>query len=367
LANAKRSGLAISVAAATGIAVVAVLYFVMQKDEISIVVETVPLAQTQPDQALQTMTATDEVAETQTEPQPEQEQTETVTVVAEPSPPSIDLVRIDKTGSTVVAGQAEANAKVDIVFDGVVIGEAQADKAGAFVALLDIEPSETPRELGLVQKQTTGEDVASTDKVLVMPFQPEAVDAPKLIVAKPDSVEVITYASNEETSVETPTENIETEGPLATVVSGLSLDTIVYNDLGDVVIAGRGSSEDFVRVYLDNKAENVQKVTDNGQWKITLLDVPEGIYSLRVDSIDSAGTVTGRVQIPFKREATTFVSNTNNGQPASVTIQPGYTLWALAEKRYGAGIRYAQIYDANRDRIKDPDLIYPGQVFDLPN
>jgi len=366
LTNAKGSGLAIGVAAATAIAAVVVIYFVMQKDETNIVVESVPVIQTQPAQTSQTTiaTATDEVSETQAEPQPEQEQTETAKAIAEPAPPSLDLVRIDKTGSTVVAGQAEANTKVEIVLDGEVVGEAQADKTGAFVALLDIEPSETPRELGLVQKQTTGEDVASTDKVLVMPFEPEAVAAPKLVVAKPDSVEVIAPASNEEPAVETLAENTEPEVQVAT---GLSLDTIVYDDLGDVVIAGRGSSDDFVRIYLDNKPANVQKVTDNGQWKITLSDVPEGIYALRVDSIDSAGAVTERVQSPFKREATTLVANTDNGQPANVTIQPGYTLWALAEKRYGDGIRYVQIYDANRDRIKDPDLIYPGQVFDLPN
>jgi hypothetical protein len=340
----------------------------MQKDETKVVVEAVPVMETQPAQTSQTTiaTATDEVTETQAEPQPAQEQTDTAKAIAEPTSPSLDLVRIDKTGSTVVAGQAEANANVDIVLDGEVVGEAQADKTGAFVALLDIEPSETPRELGLVQKQDAdeGEDVASTDKVLVMPFEPEAVVAPKLIVAKPDSVDVIAPVSNEEASVETAIQSTQPEAQIAT---GLSLDTIVYDDLGDVVIAGRGSSDDFVRVYLDNKPASVQKVTDKGQWKITLSDVPEGIYSLRVDSIDSAGAVTERVQSPFKREATTLVASTDNGQPSSVTIQPGYTLWAVAKKRYGDGIRYVQIYDANRDRIKDPDLIYPGQVFDLPN
>lgn len=369
MANAKGSGLVIGVAAATAIAAVVVMYFVMQKDETSIVVESVPVTQAQPEETSQTTitTAADEATETQTEPQPEQEQIDTANAIAEPASPSLDLVRIDKTGSTVVAGQAEANANVDIVLDGEVVGEAQADKTGAFVALLDIEPSETPRELGLVQKQTTGEDVTSTDKVLVMPFQPEAVVAPKLVVAKPEGVEVIAPASNEEPNVETLAENTEPEAQVASAVTGLSLDTIVYDDLGDVVIAGRGSSDDFIRIYLDNKPANVQKVTDNGQWKITLSDVPEGIYALRVDSIDSAGAVTERVQSPFKREATTLVANTDNEKPSNVTIQPGYTLWALAEKRYGDGIRYVQIYDANRDRIKDPDLIYPGQVFDLPN
>jgi nucleoid-associated protein YgaU len=50
----------------------------------------------------------------------------------------------------------------------------------------------------------------------------------------------------------------------------------------------------------------------------------------------------------------------------AVTVQPGSTLWAIATERYGEGIRYVQVFEANRDKIRDPDLIYPGQVFELP-
>jgi nucleoid-associated protein YgaU len=52
--------------------------------------------------------------------------------------------------------------------------------------------------------------------------------------------------------------------------------------------------------------------------------------------------------------------------PVSVTVQPGFTLWAIAQDQYGDGVLYVQVYEANRDRIRDPDLIYPGQVFALP-
>ena len=45
------------------------------------------------------------------------------------------------------------------------------------------------------------------------------------------------------------------------------------------------------------------------------------------------------------------------------TVQPGNTLWAIARERYGRGILYVAVYEANRDLIRDPDLIYPGQVF----
>ena len=53
-------------------------------------------------------------------------------------------------------------------------------------------------------------------------------------------------------------------------------------------------------------------------------------------------------------------------QPVSVTVQPGFTLWGIAQERYGDGVLYVQVFEANRDKIKDPDLIYPGQVFTVP-
>ncbi|MCK5276640.1 MAG: LysM peptidoglycan-binding domain-containing protein, partial [Alphaproteobacteria bacterium] len=49
-----------------------------------------------------------------------------------------------------------------------------------------------------------------------------------------------------------------------------------------------------------------------------------------------------------------------------VVVQPGNSLWRLARRTLGEGTRYTVIYQANRDRIRDPDLIYPGQVFEVP-
>ena len=47
-------------------------------------------------------------------------------------------------------------------------------------------------------------------------------------------------------------------------------------------------------------------------------------------------------------------------------IQPGNNLWRLSRQVYGKGIQYTVIYEANKDQIRDPDLIYPGQVFVMP-
>ena len=44
-----------------------------------------------------------------------------------------------------------------------------------------------------------------------------------------------------------------------------------------------------------------------------------------------------------------------------------FTLWGIARDNYGEGILYVRVFEANRGAIRDPDLIYPGQVFDLPD
>lgn len=52
--------------------------------------------------------------------------------------------------------------------------------------------------------------------------------------------------------------------------------------------------------------------------------------------------------------------------PVSVTVQPGFTLWGIAQERFGDGVLYVQVFEANKDKIRDPDLIYPGQIFTIP-
>ena len=48
------------------------------------------------------------------------------------------------------------------------------------------------------------------------------------------------------------------------------------------------------------------------------------------------------------------------------TVKPGDSLSKIAKSLYGDAARWTAIYDANRDSIKNPDLIYPGQVLKLP-
>jgi nucleoid-associated protein YgaU len=148
------------------------------------------------------------------------------------------------------------------------------------------------------------------------------------------------------------------------------LDTISYGDDGAVRLAGRASADATeVRAYLDNVPVARMPIIDGGAWRGTVEGVEPGVYTLRIDAVDEEDTVTARIETPFKREAPATLAAaaaSQSGPIRSVTVQAGDTLWAIARQRYGEGLLYVQVYDANRSAIRDPDLIYPGQVFELP-
>lgn len=52
--------------------------------------------------------------------------------------------------------------------------------------------------------------------------------------------------------------------------------------------------------------------------------------------------------------------------PVFHTVEKGESLWKIAEKTLGNGARYAEIFEANKPMLSDPDKIYPGQVLRIP-
>ena len=265
-------------------------------------------------------------------------------IIAEPEAviennPAFDLVRVDEDGSAIIAGSAKPNSEVRLLVDGKELETAETDASGAFAILTTIPSGEKPLELQL--EDVNDSNIKSADTVLIIPNKEAEGSGPKIIIAESDG-KIIVQEQND----------------IAPKIQPLSLDTINYAASGDVILAGRASSEQIVRVYVDNKPVVLGEVTD-GKWNFEIPNIEEGIYTLRVDAINNEGKVVDRVESPFQR----VIREMEDGQ---ATIQPGFTLWKLAELKYGFGMRYVQIFEANRDSIKDPDLIYPGQVFQIP-
>ena len=375
--------------------------------------------------------------------------------VVEPVSPSIDEVRSEADGLTILAGRGEPNAKVTLFVNEIENSSVTAGNDGTFAIVAFLEPSSDPKVLSVVQ-QAGDLEMAAADIIL----------APQPVVAKVEEVEVavmettkvdpVVVESVEETTDVEAEANVEEQvavvvadtvvvpeiaaaveaeadiatdiqeakadfdGPKVDVTDGskieeqkilaaeqptpvleeaktevailksdesgvevisrssapelmsnVEIDTISYSEEGDVLLSGRAQSQAAsVRVYLDNRVITTLDVDTSGRWRGDLPDVDTGVYTLRVDEVDVEGDVTSRVETPFKREAPEVLEAAagNGDAPVkAITVQTGATLWAIARDRYGDGTLFVRVFEANSNSIKDPDLIYPGQVFDLPD
>jgi nucleoid-associated protein YgaU len=149
-------------------------------------------------------------------------------------------------------------------------------------------------------------------------------------------------------------------------MGALSLDTVDYDNHGDIIVGGHAEPGAEVRVYLDNGLLGRALAGADGRWELRPdQPVPPGLHTLRADQLNADSKVTARVETPFERAAPTDLAETAS-TANSIVVQPGNSLWRMARRSYGSGWQYSVIYEANKDQIRDPDLIYPGQVFKLP-
>jgi hypothetical protein len=233
------------------------------------------------------------------------------------------------------------------------------------VASLDTEPAEVPRaetaaaeETGETATEPAPELAAATDA----PETPQPNSqpaAPTVLLADDEGVRVV-----------------QSSGDQPRAMTNVSIDAITYDAVGDVALSGRAVGTSRVQVYLDNRPLTSAPIGDGGQWRIDLPEVDSGTYTLRVDELDAEGAVISRAETPFRREAVADIQALEQERRAAeaeiapvslITVQPGNTLWGIATQKYGDGFLYVRVFDANTDRIRDPDLIYPGQIFTVPD
>ncbi|MEK9753574.1 MAG: LysM peptidoglycan-binding domain-containing protein, partial [Rhodospirillaceae bacterium] len=215
------------------------------------------------------------------------------------------------------------------------------------------------RQLSLTQRIGGGEAAQSEDVVVVVVPEPT-----KDIAGRPSSSPSQALALKFPRKGDGPSTVLQKPTP-ADSAQAFAVDTIDYDDAGQLYISGRGQPNHIVQLYLDNKFIGRSPVDANNGWRIKPESpVAPGLYQLRADHADPQGRVTARLSMPFAR-AEPLSRETMTPEPF-VIVQPGNSLWRLAKRTYGSGFSYTVIYEANKDQIKNPDLIYPGQVFAIP-
>ncbi|MGF1631471.1 MAG: LysM peptidoglycan-binding domain-containing protein [Kiloniellaceae bacterium] len=289
-----------------------------------------------------------------------------VTGVPAGEAPSFDVVRVEKSGETVIAGRAAPDSEVNVTTqDGTSIGRARADSAGTWAIVTEQPLGPGSHEIGIESQSAQGDARLSEEVVVVV--VPEAPPAAPT-TASGAAPEVPPAAGQQVLAVLTPRQGGGASKVLPQEAEGIAqgdlvLDSVDYDEAGQAVIGGRASPGTRMLLYLDNRLVGDSLAGADGRWSHAPVEpVVEGLHALRVDQVDEKGSVIARVETPFSREAPRVAQ----ADEELVIVQPGNSLWRIARRSYGEGLQYSVIYQANREQIRDPDLIYPGQVFELP-
>ena len=267
-------------------------------------------------------------------------------------PLGFDVIRVEPDGSTVIAGRSKPNQIVTIIDNEEKIGSVKANQRGQWVFIPEKKLKSGNRQLKLETKKADGKSDFSEETVIYVPSQDiskDNKDKTSALILKIPKKGVPSHI------IQNPARK--------KLIGPIKIETIDYDEEGMLIISGKLPVENQVFVYLDNMFIGKSKPDSTGSWVLRPKSaVKAGVYSLRADQIGINGNVTARISMPFS------MADTIKKLPTEpfIIVQPGNSLWRLATRTYGSGLRYTTIFNANRDQIRNPDLIYPGQVFALP-
>jgi nucleoid-associated protein YgaU len=295
--------------------------------------------------------------------------------------PTFDVARIEPTGEAVIAGRAAPGATVELLRDGEVHDRAVADKSGQFVIVPPKLPPGT-YDLTLRSKAPDGTMATSKQRVTAA-LEPRSTERPVVALVTPNK----------------PTVVLSQPGAPKPGSGALVVETVEIEPGGKFHVSGQARPGAALRLYLNDSFVTSVTAGADGRFAVTINEgVAPGSYRVRLDEASSSGTVRARAEVPFNvpdptasvsAQATSKLPDSaaprlaaagttvlpDSGSPSSTVVVPkittttvsrGDSLWRLSQVSYGAGTRYAVIYKANREQIRNPNLIYPGQVFVVP-
>jgi LysM repeat protein len=269
-------------------------------------------------------------------------------ITSETKSPTFDIVRIDPTGRAVIAGRAEPGSVVQVYANGAKIGSETADGRGEWVVVITEPLNAGVTEVTLEMSLPDGQILRSEQTVIVA--VPESGEEPLVVLGRPGGPSKVLQGLG-----------VDVDLPFALIA-------VDYDEQGAVIFSGRAEPRSVVRIHaLQGQFRDLlgeTRADEAGSWSLTSTrTLAPGIYNLQLDQLDGSGLVTAVLAIPFERASSQALAAAGE---RSVVVQPGNSLWRIARRVYGSGWQYTVIYQANDDQIRDPDLIYPGQILDLP-
>ena len=300
----------------------------------------------------------------------------------------IDLAQVTPDGEAVFAGKAEPLAEVTIFEGDIILGKTTANGDGEWVVVLEraLGPGEHLVSVGT--KSASGEtDIANLtlaiqvddtedEQPLVALLPQSETDIPELLQSPDDKVETAgvvkptpgseadgKVAGTAEVDVAPPpgfTEQPAAEAPADPALAPRSLS---WKTNGELVIDG--VSRGGVRVVATAAGRSFAEaaVAEGGAWRMTgKVDAGRASRMMSFALHDGEGNIVATYELPV---ATRDLSQGLDGSKL-VIVQQGDALWRIAYRSYGEGIKYVDIVRRNAAAIDDPDLIFPNQIFAIP-
>ena len=310
-----------------------------------------------------------------TKPKDDMDSNKDVNLILEPT---FDVIKLGEDNTLVIGGRAGINQKVEIFNGDQLIGEVITNQFGEFVFIEELAPGYYDLNLlsnGIKSQKTVSIIAPDSTKILakegtkLLPSESEVIvttNEAEAIVPTNEAEAIVT--TNEAEAIVTINNS---DGTIEKVIQGasnsneannLSFDSLSYTSEGTLHLSGKALPGAKVDVYIGKDLVGTAFADENGFWNITLdKPVKPGDYILRFNEIQDE-KVIATLDTPIRQSDLSEISIAEN----AIVVQPGNSLWRISRRFYGRGVLYTLIFKANNSQISDPDLIYPGQIFDIP-
>lgn len=306
------------------------------------------------------------------------------------APLTIDLARVKPDGAAVFAGTAAPNAKIRIFEGDILLGETIANANGEWVIVLEKSLAAGQHLISVAMERSDGTTEMADRSLAVEIYQdtetkplvallPETATEVPVLIQSPDDVDKAKPAATaseaivadaakadakmSETAAAAPGKAEANSQIAASQIAALAPSAIVWRDASRILISG--TSRGGVRVAVNDAKGQFGEalVLADGAWQVAgSLDMDIAVNQLRFALFDDANQIIARYDLPVKARD---LAKGQDGSPL-VVVNKGDMLWRIAYHQLGEGVKYVDIVRRNQQDIADPDLIFPKQIFAVP-